>query len=224
MPRLKVPPDDQQGLIKLQALSDATASGLLAALRGAASKSNIDEVRASDLPDIGGLPKNDADRIVETVTALYHARAYFDAEKDDFISDVFESMKLTAPVGFQSSEESLQKFRNRLVEFLSIEELTIAAKSSVLRNEQERAFRSCRILTDARPIFGDEVNISPKAAVIMHNLKVAYYHAGKEGEAFFALDEEDLKKLKKAIERAESKAASLRTLLAGAHVKVFNLG
>jgi hypothetical protein len=101
--------------------------------------------------------------------------------------------------------------------------MSLAAKSTVLRYEQERTVHAVRIFTDARPIFGPGAE-SPEAAIILYNLKIAFHHAGRGiEEIFFSLDENDLQQLKKAIQRAELKAASLGSVLAKAKVKVFNL-
>jgi len=60
---------------------------------------------------------------------------------------------------------------------------------------------SVRILTDARPIFGNNIEKPPEAIAIIHTLKIAYHRSGRLEEQFFAFDEHDLKELRSAVER-----------------------
>ena len=220
MPGLKLPSEEQAGLTKLQALSEDQASNLLTAIGSAAAKADVDDLTISDLPDIYGLPRADAQQIVETLVSLYHLRAYAEVEIDEFIDDICEVMEAA---GNQRSvaRTAVQEYRPRLTKFLSIEDVNIAAKSTVLRYEHERTVHSVRILTDARPVFGSDIKAAPEAAVIMHTLKIAFHEATNLREMFFALDEEDLKALTRAAERAELKAAGLYNFLAKAQIKVF---
>lgn len=77
-----------------------------------------------------------------------------------------------------------------------------------------------RILTDIRPIFGNNVEEPPEAVVIMHTLKMAYHRGGRVDEVFFAMDETDLGDLKAAVARAELKAKSILATLAKTQLKV----
>lgn len=52
-----------------------------------------------------------------------------------------------------------------------------------------------------------------KAHIITHNLKILYKGIGKTKEIFLALDNEDLKELKKNILRAEKKEKVLKNML-----------
>jgi hypothetical protein len=93
-----------------------------------------------------------------------------------------------------------------------------------LQSDVERAFCDARILTDLRPIFGGEVD-APKAMIIVHTLKLSYHDAatGKHEELFVAIDDEDIEKLKRILERAERKAKSLVSRLQLAGIKTVDL-
>jgi hypothetical protein len=223
VPKLRIPPDEQTGLVQLQALSAPAASKLLSAIKAAASKTDTDGLTVADLPEIPEVSRPDVEQILNTVVALYHVRAFSDVELDEFIADVCEFLSSEGRKDFSRAKGAMQQLRERLTEFLGIEDLNRAAKSTALRYEQERSVHSVRILTDARPVFGNDIRELPEAVVILHTLKIEYHHAGRLGETFFAFDERDLEELKKAIQRAELKATSLRSALAKAKVKVFNL-
>jgi hypothetical protein len=221
VPDLKLPANEKAALEKLQALSEGAASNLLSAIKSAALKADTDGLTIDDLSELSGLSKGDADKILETLVSLYHYRAYAEVGLDEFIDDICRPIESSREKNFQ--QLATPEFRARLAKFLGLEDLNRAAKSSVLRYEHERTVHHLRILTDARPIFGSDAAVAPEAAVILHTLKIGYQHAGHTGEMFFGFDEHDLEGLKKEIQRAELKATSLRSVLAKAQVKVFNL-
>jgi len=68
-------------------------------------------------------------------------------------------------------------------------------------------------MTDIRPIFGDDATEVPAAAVLTHMLKIQYYHNGEPNDFFVVLDNLNLWTLRQVIERAEEKAATLRSLI-----------
>jgi hypothetical protein len=223
VPGLKIQPEEREGLAKLRGLSEQTANSLLSAIKLAAGKANVDSLTDFELPEISNLSPTDADLIIRTVDSLYHVRAFAEIGLEEFVVDVCDSLESDEETSFFESESALEEFRRRLTDFLGIAEVNRAAKSTVLRYEQERPVHDVRILTDARPIFGDDATAAPEAAVILHTLKIAYHFAGRLEELFFSLDERDLEELKKAVHRAELKAINLASVLSNAEMKIYKL-
>jgi hypothetical protein len=90
----------------------------------------------------------------------------------------------------------------------------MATKAYDLQTEGERTFCDARILTDLRPVFGKDIASGPAGMVIIHRLKLGYHNSEGEHRTFYiALDAEDLVTLKKAIDRAELKARSLKSIV-----------
>jgi len=111
---------------------------------------------------------------------------------------------------------------DRLSQLLSVESLNVLeTKAQELKLEYEHAFCDCRIFTDLRPIFGGNVSDSPDTMLIVYTLKVGYHdsHENRHREIHIALDAGDLASLRAAIERAETKAKSVRTRLGSAGIK-----
>jgi hypothetical protein len=105
-------------------------------------------------------------------------------------------------------------FEKRLAEFLSDDRvLGISAKAWSVTAETQRHVHGFRVLTDARPIFGQNVSEAPKAFSLIHTLQVEYFEEGKEREWFVSLDADDLEVLQGAVERAIAKERSVRTML-----------
>ena len=220
MALLTIPAEHQVGLVKLQALSDPTASRLLSALAFAAEKKQSAYLSPEDLAPIEGLQREQLEQILDAVSGVQHARAYAETPLDEFVKDVSETMRSAVHLNFPTPEGAIRQFEERLRKFLDIAAFARAAKGDILMYEHERTVHGLRILTDARPIFGNSVEEPPEAVAIVHTLKIAYHRGGRLEEEYFAFDEIDLEELREIVERAELKAKSLRAALKKSDLKV----
>jgi len=197
---LTVPKDERKGLADLLELSDKVFADFLIAI----------EQSPESLREISGLPADASRLLAETLNNLYVVRAYHDVPTDEFVSDVFES--LTEHGELKPSDES--RFRERLLRLLDIESLTVTAKGLVLQGEYAYTFCDVRIMTDIRPVFGQDVSAPPPAMLLTHTLKIDYHGtAGHLHEFYIALRPDDLAQLREVLDRAEVKAKSLESLL-----------
>jgi hypothetical protein len=67
-----------------------------------------------------------------------------------------------------------------------------------------------RVLTDIRPIFSLKEDLHPTAAVIIHNLEFVTHTDDRHTYTYIALDPNDLRKLKRTLERALQKEEILK--------------
>jgi len=104
------------------------------------------------------------------------------------------------------------KFKENLVMLLGVKDVGMAAKAVDLQTDDERMFCGARILTDLRPVFGSSISDGPEGMVIIHLLKLGYHQPGSEKHvnSYVSMDSDDLKTLRKAIDRAEQKANALK--------------
>ncbi|MCP3882922.1 MAG: hypothetical protein GY701_31670 [Sulfitobacter sp.] len=92
--------------------------------------------------------------------------------------------------------------------------IRLLSKAIDLGSEHDKVFVGARVLTDLRPIFGEEADGGPEGAILSHALKFEFVHdEGHLGNFYVVLDDEDLEVLSGAIDRATQKAASLKELL-----------
>lgn len=108
-------------------------------------------------------------------------------------------------------DKAIQKLLfDRLIKLFSqYKNLNITSKAIKLLYENERLFQECRIISDVRLVFNDEIENSNRWAVIIHNLKVDYISNSTKKEIFFSLDSNDLKILRKHIDRAIAKEGEI---------------
>jgi hypothetical protein len=104
-------------------------------------------------------------------------------------------------------------FETRLAQLLSEKSLGISAKAGDVAMQTSRHVHGLRVLTDARPIFGENAKDGPRAFAILHTLQIEYYEDGQNREWFISLDADDVDNLRNISERAIAKESSLRASL-----------
>jgi hypothetical protein len=203
---LSIPKDDRAGLALVREVPEGVLNDLLLA---------IEKSPAS--PIVNNLSPDDIERIMGTLTTMYRIRAIHDVPLDEFVSDICESLLEHGEL--TTADEP--KFRERLTKVLDIEALKVASKAVALQNENERNFCTARILTDARPIFGNNVSAPPEAAVITHTMKLSYHEGagGRIHDIYVVLGSHDLADLREVLDRAEEKAKSLRNFFSKANMR-----
>jgi hypothetical protein len=172
----------------------------------------------TSVPKVSNLSADDAESVFDVITSLYRVRGEVPNEK--FIEDVCESLSEHNDLP-RSAEPA---FRERLARVLDIEALSIAGKAVALHTEYDNVFCSARILTDARPVYGNNPSDPPEAMIINHTLKLDY-HTGASGhiaEFYIALGSHDLQELHDVLLRAEEKAKSLGIVIAKANVRIID--
>jgi hypothetical protein len=123
---------------------------------------------------------------------------------------------------FKVAEEA--NFKERIVTLLSLDALNlIEAKAKELQQEGQRLLLDARILTDIRPVFGEDIGENPTAFILTHTLKLHYHEGGEHREFFVALDEQDIASLKKMSERAQEKTVVLKRVVAASGIRYVDL-
>jgi len=98
--------------------------------------------------------------------------------------------------------------------------LALLLKAGPLQIEHAHFFDDVRVVTDVRPVFGDDLDERPSAALIIHELHLTFTRDGKQEAFFIALGASGLAKIRQAIGRAEAKERTLRKTLSEAGMPV----
>ena len=207
-PELSVPEFVKRGLKALAALPEDAVKELLAVLgeeRATFASTDFSRRVASK---VSGVEEQDVISIIQTLLSMYRARQDYGVSTDVVFGNL-----ASRPDEFEVTSEQRAQIESRLPDFLNLESLTVTAKSFSILTSHERIFIKTQILTDMRPIFGDDDSGKPKAAVIVHMLKLTYRQDEEDVDFFVAMDTEDISKLRDVLDRADKKAASLQTLL-----------
>ena len=99
----------------------------------------------------------------------------------------------------------------------------LLAKAKMIRKDFQNQYLDSKIYTEIRPIFSRQIQTDlASAAILYHNLKIEYKQAFLPDHFFITLNPEDLKNLKKVIDRALKKEENLRKLFELKNLKLIH--
>lgn len=114
--------------------------------------------------------------------------------------------KLAASYDSEINKEDFEKLCSRLeIIFSKSINLKHTVKALELLGENDHVYSYSRIISDIRTIFNDDIENQNRRAVVIHNIRFDYKHNGQSKEFYISLDNADLNKLKRNIERALDK-------------------
>lgn len=100
----------------------------------------------------------------------------------------------------------------------------ITSKAMDILGHYPNTYCSSRILTDIRPVFGQDTNELPPAAMVIHTLRMSFHEESSSTKDFYiSLDSQDLKELSRLIERAVKKEATLKSLIGNTEIEYLDL-
>jgi hypothetical protein len=143
---------------------------------------------------------------------IYSLASFNTATNSTSFTELAEVLKnsFVAQTNLAEEKVSLQLKDNLLTILNSTENLSATFKAFGLQSENSRTFKECRVVTDIRLLFNDELTNKDRKALLVHRLKLKTEENDEEKEYFFSMDTTDLLKLKEQIERAEEKDRLIR--------------
>jgi hypothetical protein len=219
---LDIPEAYRPGLAALASLPANSFDELFAALQRAPQAANRKELGAWITPEVKSVTATDVPKIVNSITSLYRVRLRMEISADKLARDVVDAMQKLDIPELRIDEGNRQVITDRVAKLVALESLNVTeTKAQELKAEYEHSFCDSRIFTDLRPVFSGNVADSPNAMLIVYTLRLGYHDSqeSRHREFHVALDSSDLAALKDAIVRAETKAATLKSQLAGASIK-----
>ncbi len=209
----------QGGLAKFRDLEAEPTSDLLLALRKIPSTVNSNSVASAVADKVDTLAASDVEDIVPALLHVHSIRDVSGLPVSDLAEGIARGMEEMSREEIRSSPRDRDAFQARLVEMFGIDSLRVIARAADLLFEHEHTATQTRIVTDIRPIFEQEnPQALPTGAMVVHTLKITYLAEGEEKSFFVALDANDVRELSEQLERANSKAESLRLVLEAAQV------
>lgn len=225
--RLSIPARHRAALSSIQSLSDDSVRQIRAMLdqaqaamgravtKKAGDSMDPDEIVTALQTSGAQVPIKNLTEVLEAVFSLYVVKSRRDISPDQFVSDVCDAMERIEPAQ-RIERRDRDEYARKLLTLLNANSFAVVTKAIDLATEDERTFCQARILTDLRPVFGENVQDGPKAMVVVHLLKLDFHQQGNardHGEFYVSLNAAELNELKQVIERAEAKAKSLSPFL-----------
>ncbi|XHR95224.1 hypothetical protein ACFJIV_00470 [Mucilaginibacter sp. UC70_90] len=203
-----IPQNYIAGFEKIISLSNedlAIIGDLLRNLRVAENFENIfNKGKQASLSISGG----DLQIIWRSLVSIAHIFIESNRDIEDFTEKFADSYLESKNDATEEDRVTLKRKLSFLLE--SYDKLLITVKSQELLLENQRNFRDCRVVTDIRTLFNEDLKSESKYALIVHELKIEYNEDDSSKKFFVALDLSDLKKMKIAIDRAIEKDKLVR--------------
>lgn len=214
--QLRIPQQYEKGYAKIDSLSDEAVQELLEALKNIPGTFNESRLSVA-VAQMVNIPDSDVEEIVAALLSLYSYRDYSQAAVSEVAEGIAQAM---LGIESQSLRLSPDDFQNRLAALLDIELLETAVRAAVLSSENQHSMMDTRVITDVRPVFDTQnPESAPTGAVILHTLKINYQGDSGPKDFFVTLDASDVRRLSDQLERATSKAKSLKSLLKTTEVR-----
>ena len=214
----KIPESQRIALQKLSVLADAKVEEIVATLQQQKLIAGTKELASLLRTLIPDLLDEDLERVSDTILFFHRVRADADVTAERLASDVSRAFRELGGVKF--TDEKYAGFQRMLAKLFDIKSLDVNAKASVLKSDFENTFCSAKIIIDARPVFGANVEDQPTGFILTHTLKVKYHDdTTRHREFYVTLDEDDISSLREVLDRAVKKAKSLTAVMEKAGVR-----
>jgi len=211
---LSVPPPHVAHVKKLLELQEDSVNAFIAALAKAKPHFNLRDL-GDEVSQVSNLPRELVSGVVQVLGSLYLTKDSQDTPLKNFVDEgVQDALKASNAFDKDRMEEQWAKLRQFLLSGLSLEDtLGTAAKAGYVHTQHERIFFNARIMTDVRHIFHQDVAEKPQAALLVHMLRITERdNQGHKWDKYFALDSNDLRKMRALIDRALKKEETLKQL------------
>lgn len=213
---LSIPLRHQRPLAQLHELTSTEPAALINTLNGVAAFASFAAIRRELESLWPVITSDEVQAILMTLVSLASQLSQWDP--DELGRLVSESEQI------QIEDTDRERFGHLLTEVLQLDTLQVTAKAAAVSTRQEHVFQDASIMTDIRPVFGDDPTEEPAGAVLLHTLSLDHFTEGHTHTFNVALDADDLARLKAVVDRAEAKARSVARIVAAAGLSLFELG
>lgn len=209
----KIPDNDKSSLRKIISLNEEDAVKLIQIFNEAPVILNVRAFNQNILSKIDFLDDKDAKNLVNTIGSLYQVRLDLDLSIDEFVDEIVEVMNESGDDFRELLDNDIEKFRERFSKLLNVNALSLRTKTASLIVDHQIVYKSAKIISDIRPVFGDDIEQSPVGASLVHNLKVEYVENDELKYIHFALDDKDIGSLITLFKRTQSKSETLKMFI-----------
>lgn len=203
---IRVPSDAKDNLALLARLSEAQVEDLTKALRDTAEVSTVSDFKA--LLGSTVVWEGDLDALVGHLLSLSALRTSHGFGAEEL------ARQIPQIVDRDLTDDQQRVLAQALTAILGAPSLGALTKALDIHREQDRFYHTGRIVTDIRPVFGDDPSEEPLGSLVLHTLRLDYFEGGRVKSLGFSLDSADLQELRRSIERAELKERTLDSKLA----------
>jgi len=211
---VRVPPRYRSPLQLLAKLDSGQRSALVQALLEAKGFTPLHEL-ADKVADAAGVTHDQGLEIIAALLSFNVQLGAWDEPSSAIAAGVAESEDLELE---ESERSNLGAILNDLLDAHS---LSTAAKAADLVSEHEHVYGGIRIITDLRPVFGDDPAALPEGVTLAATIKLDHYTGGRLDSLYIAADDEDLRSIRDSIDRALKKSETMRDLMKANNLPIY---
>lgn len=224
MARLRIPQPIKIGLTYIALLTEEQYQELYSAFENMPLKIKRNYIFDDSGIQLSTISADEYAAIKEAVLPLYVGLLGIDVPESTYASDIADSLKEEKDgLEWVRSEEDFNRFTERLARLLSIDRVKLIAKTNDVITQNARTYTRARIISDIRPVFGENLENLPQVAVIVHLLKISYIKDDEGQEFVVALDTADIQQLIDTLERAKKKTEKLRSVASSASITIVDI-
>lgn len=213
MRRLRLPPDLAE---KLQPLAELPAAAIHQMAQDLDNQLVLKLVLDDDVSSIvhacaalRDVDPDTRDALVVIVTGLH----YLKASSGELLPQIIEDIVDIYTEDNKPSHALVKNLRVNLDTIFSISKVRASLKALELLNDRDKLYLQSRIISSLRPVFDDDLTKPCLASLITHSMKIVVRSGGESSYLYISLDSDDLRELRRNIDKAINKAASISAKL-----------
>ncbi len=209
VPDIRVPPSQQAGFLAIRDLNDDQFASLRQALAKAEpqERPTITDLVHRVTDSVPDLDPKAARGLVRSLLSVQAGRIVHGDSLTGFVNGIARSDSLGVP------PEEAAVLANRIESLAQVPVVAVVAKAIDIAREYDRVYHTARIMTDMRPVFGDDPEAPPVGTIVRHVLRIDAFQNGELENYYVALDSSELRDLQTVIDRAIKKTLSLDRVL-----------
>lgn len=200
----QIPEAQLPAFVELFTLEDAQFNELSEALRAAPAKVKVSAVVKHLSKKVKSIPAEKVSALIMSLKTLLGAMEGYHVSAMQASRDIVRSALKQAEKELRA--EDSDKYETRLLSLLQNPNLILSSKALSLLNDHARTFGTLRIISDVRPVFGEDTNVAPHGWMLYHTMHFRCNLTKEvEDDIYIALDTADLREIERLVQRATAK-------------------
>lgn len=179
-----------------------------------------------NIEKITGIERKELIDLLDLIFEVFYIQYSEEQESsiEEFLKDLEDAIKDTNDNDIIPDDEEWEEYIAFWKSIFVLDKtIGLLAKAKKIRKDFQNQYFESKIYTEIRPIFSRQIQTDlASAAILYHNLKIEYKQALFPEHFFITLNPEDLKNLKKVIDRALKKEENLRKLFELKNLKLIH--
>jgi hypothetical protein len=160
-----------------------------------------------------GIGQTDAKALGHVIDGMFSVFVWRDESSEEFVDQIRQSLLEDHKDSDWINDEAASKVARHLQRILDTRPLLTAYRGQYVSQQANNVYLKSIVFSDLRPVFDKADAKEPSAAVIVHNVNIAYQTADRIDQIFLTLTPLELDDLAGVIAAAQAESGALKKLL-----------